>query len=269
MTKKILIGFIFSVMLLFVGLSASYSGEPNPKLETDCLRTIVKVFDFNEGTSGSGVIIRSEQNENKEWVNIILTCRHVTDDLKSPGIAVVGYSAWSQVSADGGGVYPAIILAHHDSLDLALMLSITPQQLPVAELGVDEKNYISNNVIITGCGNGFYPRLRLGHITEVYANTIRTDITVVPGDSGGGLFDESHKLIGIVWGFLTSHSNQEILVFNWSGSTPVSSLKEWGKQNKAVLAYDAATALPKLPIIMLKSKQFTEPTTSLLDVLPY
>jgi serine protease Do len=75
------------------------------------------------------------------------------------------------------------------------------------------------------------PPLRLGRVLELRANAIRTDCTLVGGDSGGPLFDLHGRVIGIhsrIGGSLAENLHVPIDIYRL-GWTRLASAEEWGE----------------------------------------
>jgi serine protease Do len=87
------------------------------------------------------------------------------------------------------------------SMDAGLMRITEPGPWPHAELGEPEGAMIGDWVLALGHPGGFDPErpvlVRLGRILWQTRPVIRTDCTLVSGDSGGPLFDMHGRVIGI------------------------------------------------------------------------
>jgi serine protease Do len=135
------------------------------------------------GASGSGVIIDKEGH--------VLTAGHVSGKPDQPvtlifpdGKRVKGKSLGSNRGIDSG------------------LLEITDKgDYPFVEMGKSSELKKGQWVISTGHPGGFRPGrtpvVRLGRILDANGSAIRTDCTLVGGDSGGPLFDMDGKVIGI------------------------------------------------------------------------
>ena len=132
---------------------------------------------------GSGVIV-SKKGE-------ILTAAHV---IGRSGREV------TIILSDGRRVKGETLGLNRD-LDVGLVKILDEGDWPVAEMG-DMKNVkVGDWCLATGHPGGFRknrpPVLRLGRVILKRENIIQTDCTLVGGDSGGPVFDDEGKVIGI------------------------------------------------------------------------
>jgi len=135
------------------------------------------------GASGSGVIIDKEGH--------VLTAGHVsgTADRKVDVIL-----------PDGKVVKGKTLGANH-GIDSGMIQITDKGDWPFVEMGKSSELTKGQWCIATGHPGGFRPGrspvVRLGRILEVSRSAIRTDCTLVGGDSGGPLFDLEGRVIGI------------------------------------------------------------------------
>jgi S1-C subfamily serine protease len=140
---------------------------------------------------GSGVVV-----ESGSWGSRILTDAHVIEDAKDL-VATIG---------DGPRARVHVIATTHDDRDLALVEAPIPNQ-PVAPLG-------SSTNLVPGTPIGLlgYPipdafedeklrrtvSLYTGRIASVRNGALELDMPIIPGESGGPVFDaNSGAVIGI------------------------------------------------------------------------
>ncbi len=154
---------------------------------------------------GSGVIVKD---------NYVLTAGHVNGQpdrgaifILHDGTAVRGRTLGMDASIDSG------------------LMEITDQgDFPAVEMGDSSKLKRGQWVLALGHPGGFEsgrrPVLRLGRILDVEDDAIRTDCTLVGGDSGGPLFDMQGRVIAIhsrIGGPLTANIHVPVNVYkeNW------------------------------------------------------
>jgi serine protease Do len=132
---------------------------------------------------GSGVIVSAD--------GYVLTAGHVSGQ---PGRDVV------VVFADGKQVKGKTLGANRD-IDSGMIKITAEGKWPFVEMGNSASLKKGQWVITTGHPGGFKPGrtpvVRLGRVLENNDNLVRTDCTLVGGDSGGPLFDMQGKVIGI------------------------------------------------------------------------
>jgi serine protease Do len=139
-------------------------------------------------SAGSGVIIQSN--------GYILTCAHVVEDASS-----------IKITLKSGKTYTAKLIGTDSDNDLAV-IKITATGLTAATYGNSSKLEVGDSVVAIGNALGELSNTATTGIVsaldrELTINNqkltlLQTDASVNPGNSGGGLFDSSGNLIGIV-----------------------------------------------------------------------
>jgi S1-C subfamily serine protease len=136
--------------------------------------------------NGSGTVISDE--------GLVLTAAHVLPD-----------SADIQFRS-GNATFPAEIVAIDRKTDLAL-LKIEPGKLPAAPLRLDSTLKLGTPVFTIGFPNikhqGVSPKLNKGEISSLAGyrddpSTWQISVPVLPGNSGGALFDNEGHILGVV-----------------------------------------------------------------------
>ncbi len=149
-------------------------------------------------SSGSAVLFAKD---NTLGFSYLLTCFHVIEDAYS-----------FVVTESDGDVYDAYLVAGYEDEDLAIMAIETPEEddLCYATLFDNSDNLrLGSQVICIGNPLGVLPgSVSVGVVSyvnrEVSVSTykkqtlIQTDVAINSGNSGGGLFNTSGALIGIV-----------------------------------------------------------------------
>ncbi len=160
--------------------------------------------------SGSGIILSSD--------GYIVTCKHVVDSAETITIIL-----------NDDTEYDATLIGSDSRSDLAV-LKIDADGLTPATLGDSDMLTVGEDVIAIGnplgelrgtATSGIISALsREVTVNNVSMSLIQTDAAISPGNSGGGLFNSSGSLIGIV-NAKASSSDSEGLGF----AIPVSSVK--------------------------------------------
>lgn len=153
------------------------------------VRTVLdKVVPCTVGVSagrsqGSGVIISAD--------GYVLTAGHVSVEANRE-IRLILH--------DGRRV-KAKTLGANRAIDSGLIKITEPGPWPHVEMGKSADLKRGNWCIVTGHPNGYVagrtPVVRLGRVLESNEDFVRTDCTLVGGDSGGPLFDMQGRVIGI------------------------------------------------------------------------
>jgi len=267
---------IISVVACVALLSPSVSSiDIDKNLHNNCLYPTVLVEDIVKNSdnkqkclgSGSGVIIKS-QKFGEEWHNLVLTCHHVVDMegtklmMKErfgvhPELGIVikvaRYKDWSRFVKYES--YPAYVYSQYDEGDMALLLFKSKVEMPVAELALNEKLYIGNDIMKVGFGLGDLPRVDFGRITSVnpihefYKGCIRHSAHTIYGDSGGPVFRHG-KVIGLASSIRVMGYTP---VFGIGYFQPTSTrIPAWNKEEKNGLQFIyKETKLPVIPFIEL------------------
>lgn len=156
------------------------------RLQEVAARVSPAVVGLRVGGQGSGVLISDD--------GYILTAGHVAS---APGRDVT-------VLLNNGKFARAKSLGVNYGMDSGLIKIIEDPPAggwPYVEMGHSASLQKGQWCIAMGHPGGFKygrtPPLRLGHVLETRASFIRTDCTLVGGDSGGPLFDLDGKVIGI------------------------------------------------------------------------
>ena len=152
--------------------------------------------------SGSGVILTSD--------GYIATCAHVVDGAET----IV-------VTLNDDTSYNATLVGEDKRNDIAI-IKVEAENLVAAEIGESDMVTVGEDVIAIGnplgelrgtATSGIISALRRAVIVEgTEMELMQTDAAISPGNSGGGLFNASGKLIGIV-NAKASSSNAEGLGF--------------------------------------------------------
>jgi serine protease Do len=138
-----------------------------------------------KGAFGSGVIVSRD--------GIVLTAGHVSG---KPGTEC-------DIILHDGKKLKGKSLGREPGIDSGMFQITTPGKYDFCEMGKSDKLKQGQWCIAIGHPNGVEvhkgrpPVVRLGRILEVDQKKIRTDCTLVGGDSGGPLFDMQGKVIGI------------------------------------------------------------------------
>jgi len=246
---KILIGIVVVVLFLFAGsLSfASLSGQ----IGHDCyIYPVVRVSDA--GGSGSGTVLYSKINEDKEFSTYVLTNYHVISgaikvvekfdndlgkDVKQEkkSICHVEIFKYRDLSTPIGTLkVEADIVIHNQEQDMALLkLRSTEEIKKVAQLlPIEQVNDIKclDETVAVGCSLAFPPLPTTGILTRKNFQIdslpyYMSSAQIIYGNSGGAMFDGQGNFIGIPsmvaivgWGTPVTHMGLFI---------PVSRVYDW------------------------------------------
>lgn len=132
---------------------------------------------------GSGVIVRED--------GTILTAGHVSGNPNQNAVVIL----------PNGKTLKGKTLGRNNQIDSGMMKIVDEGKYPFLEMGKSSELKVGQWVIAIGHPGGFRPNrtpvVRVGRILFVSPFLIRTDCTLVGGDSGGPLFDMQGRVIGI------------------------------------------------------------------------
>ncbi len=163
-------------------------------------------------SAGSGVLFA---HDDTLGLSYIVTCFHVIEDATSFSVTIADYNDES-VNVDAG-TYEAKLVGGYEDNDLAI-LSIEKTGLTYSKIFEDsDKLRLGSDVICIGNPLGTLPgSVAKGIVSYVNREVskdsyqtislIQTDVAINSGNSGGGLFNSSGALIGIVNGKYSSSS---------------------------------------------------------------
>ncbi len=177
--KKITVLALAAPLLLF---SLCGDADPDIELYTKLASTVMKIEAHNSNGStsiGSAVMVAPGK--------LVTNC-HVTKYATNIEVIKSG-RRWDVVKQQSD--------VEHD----LCLLSVPMGAVPVAQLGND-KLKVGQLVYAVGYINGLGPRMRGGQIRALYdydgGKVIQSTTPFKSGASGGGLFDEQGRLIGVV-----------------------------------------------------------------------
>lgn len=230
-----------------------FSAEPDELMHKKCLYPTVMVSPLRESSGGSGVIVRSDK-VGAEYRNLVLTCEHNYGSKPEPFIvSVAKYEDWSTFK--GYDTYLSRVYAADARYDLALVVFTSKTEMPVADLGFDEKLYIGTDVLRVGCGLLDEPRIDTGKVSALRTPMpgaeplIRTTAFTVMGDSGGPLFHDN-KLVGITRMIRAVRGTP---MHNISYAIPLGDVKKWDASQKNSFGFVyKPTPQPVLPYLRLQ-----------------
>lgn len=171
------------------------TAKPRNVAEERAMRATVrlKVEDTQGISYATGTVVHTHGNE-----SLVMTCGHVFRANRGQGVITAEYNFYTDPARASGR------LIHYDAgpRDIALVAIKTQQPItPVALANVDARVSPGRDIFSIGCDRGNDPTIRHSRIKNIatYDGSIKYDIygRPVDGRSGGGLFTNDGKLIGI------------------------------------------------------------------------
>lgn len=222
-------------------ISGEYSTSTAPSIATPVETTVELVYDsvvsinvsgFGFTSSGSGVIF---QEDEALGFSYIVTCFHVIENGTSIDVVLSNKEK-----------YAAEVVGGYKDQDLAI-LAIKKIDLTYASLFNDSNSLkLGSQVVCIGNPLGTLPgSVSSGYLSyinrEVYIddyqamNLLQTDVAINSGNSGGGLFNTSGALIGIV---NAKYADEAIEGLGFA--IPINTVKDVIEDLLATAKYDAA-----------------------------
>jgi hypothetical protein len=165
---------------------------------------------------GSGVVIHHKGTKDTKNT-YILTAAHVVGKYAKVDVTFYDYSH------QGTKTLNASVVLTDTNKDLALLTTDSHglSRIYSAKLAKrDYKPYLFAEVWVVGCSLGLDPRPSFGHITTINIDNWEVSAPILPGNSGGPVYDATtHELIGIaVW--VRLYGDQ--LITTMAGIVPIS-----------------------------------------------
>lgn len=169
-------------------------------------QSVVKILP-SDGGMGTGVIIHIGPESEGGYEGVCLTAYHV---VEARGDIKVGY-------ANGKRAKKCKVLAVDETNDTATLRVWVPKGIPAAKLAEDGLLGGGEVLEVAGLGGGV-PLKDLRHFetktsTPTNENKIFADAPLLPGDSGGPVFNQKHEVVGIIsggWFWFQSNETQRV-----------------------------------------------------------
>ncbi len=159
-------------------------------------RSIVRVS--LNGSEGTGAIVYKDPDQSSAagMPGICATALHVVESSRTGGSVRISFF-------NGQTVENCQIIQADESVDLALIQLTVPHEVPASRPSASvTKN--GDAIEIVGLGGGSQLARLRSFSTKASAPTNETqifaDVTLLPGDSGGAVFDPEGQVVGIVSG---------------------------------------------------------------------
>lgn len=244
-----------AIALIAFVLIASIFFYNKDEIKIKCICPSVCIYNPDFGSTGSGVVVRSEKFD-EYYYNVAITCEHIMgedDRINSTGY-IVKIPIFKQNKIINYDEYPCVIYEKNKEYDLAIVIFFSNQKLECADIDFNCKLDINDKILKVGYGLGDDLRMDHGIITSISGkldenkNLYRMNAFSIFGDSGGPVF-HNNKLIGITKGIRTIGQNP---IFFMSFASSIKNLKIWQKElNNIEFAYDKSKKLPVIPAYFL------------------
>lgn len=244
--------FFGGVLIFLILINSIYS--QNVQLEEKCVSPCIKVISYDNKNLGSAVIVKSFLMKDEKYSNIALSCNHVTSG-KNIVVEVCGQKCKR---------YFATAIFEHEKNDLSVIQFVSDDKQKTAEIDLNSKLFIGDDLISVGFGLSQTPKVGWGKITtnsqteDSFKGNYFTNIPLVMGDSGGPIY-KNNKLIAL---------SQAIRVLNWKDNllpvpsvsviVPLFKIVELNKQqdNKLDFVLNQEKSPPMYPHLILQMQDF-------------
>jgi S1-C subfamily serine protease len=251
--------FLALILLLSFAAPVFSGGEPE-KVVSQCLKPSVLVYTPEDQGYGTAFVVRSELVGNK-YRNVAVSCYHNIEDNNVIKIVVMNYDKNGKLL--GHTKVTGIEYLSEKKEDLTVLLFETTEKCEVVKLApFDYQPKFGEWVKKIGFGLGDDATLEDGKITGVYSRQptvftgmIRTNMNIVPGDSGGPLFTSKNEVIGVN---NSMRSMGPHLYHNRSYFTPMSKFKTWDDKvnNALAFVYNRKEKMPVMAFSIMRMSQY-------------
>lgn len=176
--------------------SSPSSSQTTSQVAESSLGAVVEIM--TDESAGSGVLVSD--------TGLVATNFHVVSNSSS-----------IEVRLSNGDRYTPSGIVDFDLVKDIAILKIPGFDLPYTELGNSNSVGIGDDVVVIGAPQGLSQSVSRGIISAT-RNTgegyslIQTDSAISPGSSGGGMFDSSGRLVGIMVSYLEGGQNLNFAV---------------------------------------------------------
>lgn len=251
--------FVLSCLLSLSLITPIFSDDRPEKLYDRCLKPTIEVVTPNDEGHGTAFVVRSEL-VGHQYRNVAITCWHVVEDDPYVVVKIPTYNK------SGRCLKYTELQAHtflsNQKIDVAVLIFESPDRIPVAQLGLDAKLRFGDRVMKFGFGLGDDVRMDEGKITSVsilepkeIAGELRTNCYLVPGDSGGPVFNSRQEVIGMTQSHRVGMGQYFL---NIHFAMPITHLKTWDKEvnNSLAFVYNRKEKMPVMAFSTLRLKQY-------------
>ncbi|MBL0123915.1 MAG: trypsin-like peptidase domain-containing protein [Betaproteobacteria bacterium] len=184
--------------LTVAGLASVAYGQNAKSVFEKVAPSIVVINKIDGSAQGSGVVIARDESSLSTTVTIATNCHLVGEDRTLTIIR-------------GERTAPAEVLRKYQKRDICILTA--QADLPVAPMRSVQTLKIGEKVFAVGAPRGLELSISDGIVSQLRnvagenVPTIQTNAAISPGSSGGGLFDEQGKLLGLTSFYVKSSQN--------------------------------------------------------------
>lgn len=187
---------ILSFIAIIAGLY--FQSKEKDVFFENTLQPTVQIINKSKNGSGTAVIVKSTKIKDDLYMNFAFSCEHVV----SPKMTVQAFKYSKKKFCTESFRSPAALVTSSQEDDISIISFYSKDRQPCCKTKYDYNLNLLDEVCAVGCGLSESPRYAEGKITGIsdknnFLDTLRTTIPIVPGDSGGGLYNKNYELIGI------------------------------------------------------------------------
>jgi len=199
--KQATLTFVFTIAISITSYSFAQVGRDSGLWEWTKVaphhEAIVQIT--SGGGTGTGVVISVNKNKpiKDGYEGYCLTAWHVVQDDNGAGKVRVKYR-------NGRKAKTCRVVQHDESKDVALLWIWVPNDIEPASLATESIKG-GDDLELAGLGGGSDLKCCIRHFSAVASppssgEKIFADVPLLPGDSGGPVFNEKHEVVGIISG---------------------------------------------------------------------
>ena len=182
--------------VLFV--SMVFSAKNKEDFFNKALTPTIQITNDAKKVSGTAIVFKSYRIDKDNYINIALSCEHVISNV------VTGHTfEYSEKKfCIGKSNHECVCIFKDQQDDISVLIFLTKNKSSTVSLEFNGNLELLELVYAVGCGLSESPRYTEGKINGLNKSAtglenIRTNVPIVPGDSGCGLFTKDNKVVGI------------------------------------------------------------------------
>lgn len=193
---------------LFAYFISQWKSPNEEKFLSKCLYPTVTIINPKKSVTGTGVIVKSKKINDNQYCNIVFSCEHVINNRVQVAEHIYEEIYFNNKISRRN----AYTLAKNEEFDISILIFLSDKQMPVADVIYDNYFKLRDEVFLIGCGLSGSPRFSDGKVTDMATNRknlhyIGSSVSMVPGDSGGPLFNKDYKVVAIANAIKTTDHN--------------------------------------------------------------
>jgi hypothetical protein len=183
-------------LVLFAGMI--FTAKNKDEFFEKALSPTMQITNESKKVSGTAIIFKSYSIAKDCYINLALSCEHVV----SPVVTGYTFEYSEKKFCVSKTNYNCVTAYKNEEDDISILIFVSKKKLATVNLQFNSTLDLLQNVYAIGCGLSESPRYTEGKINGLNKSNnvlenIRTNVPIVPGDSGCGLFTKDNCVVGI------------------------------------------------------------------------